>query len=203
MTMRASLDQAAGQQAALPVHVAAVALAHRRRLAGQVERLAGGVGGQEREGALLIGVHHLGDAAPLEGVEPAVHLAEQPLAPLEPAGNDVRPQLQLGEAEVRGVRVLRLAAVPVDLERVVGAAHPAAVDARGRRPADPFGDDPRRGHVGDDEALGRSEPREHGANAGVVVRPGAEGHRRDAGLGTAAGRGARPLGRRLGTEHRW
>ena len=52
----------AGQEDALAVGVAAVGVAQGRRLAAQIERPPGGVGGQEREGPLLVRVHQPGGA---------------------------------------------------------------------------------------------------------------------------------------------
>ena len=114
----AALDQPAGQQAALAEPGAAVPVAERGRLGGEVERLARLGAGHHPEGAFEVGVEQPGVGRRLERADgPVDRRAERPPARLAHRRDVIRRQ-QVGDLErlvigigIEDERVIRLAEV--------------------------------------------------------------------------------------------
>ena len=98
-------------------------------------------------------------------------MAEQALATVQACEIDIRPQHQLGNTEIRSVRILG------DDERVIRPAQPAAVDAGLRRPARSLGGDVGKRDKRRDRPLGRSQIRQHRADGRVIARARRNGYR--------------------------
>lgn len=112
-TAHAALDHASRQQAALPEFVHAVLLAHRRRLAAEVERFAGLRAGHQGIRLLKVLIEQPRLRAGLERLELALHRVAQRLASLFTDRGDIVRRQQILNLEIR------LAGIGVDDQGII------------------------------------------------------------------------------------